>query len=133
MDAFTYLWAVVLLIIYVQVWWAMFGLRRHADWTFLGFLTVLAQTITLYMMAAMALPEEVGDAGVDLGVHYDRQHRWFFGFFLATVVISVVKDVVIDGRLPQATNKWRPTSPCCLHAFAKIRWTLAATWRGRPT
>lgn len=103
-DWLPILWAVVLLIIYVQVWWAMFGLRRHADWTFLGFLTVLAQTITLYMMAAMALPEEVGDAGVDLGVHYDRQHRWFFGFFLATVVISVVKDVVIDGRLPQATN-----------------------------
>ncbi len=47
------MWAAVLIVIFVQTWWAMFGLRAHTDWDFLDFLIVLLQTITLYMMAAV--------------------------------------------------------------------------------
>jgi hypothetical protein len=55
----------------------MYGLRLRRDWTFLAFCIVLAQTATLYVMAAVALPEQVDEAGVDLGEYFDRQHRWF--------------------------------------------------------
>jgi len=103
-DWLPLLWAAVLLVVYVQVWWSMFGLRTYQDWTFTAFLLVLAQTGTLYVMAAVVLPEDVGEAGVDLGAYYDRHHRWFFGFFLATLIISVAKDLVITGRLPGTTN-----------------------------
>ena len=103
-DWLPLLWATVLLVVYVQAWWAMFGLRSLRDWTFVVFLIVLAQTTTLYMMAALILPEQVDDAGVDLAAHYDQHHRWFFGFFLATLCISIVKDVVIGGHLPEAGN-----------------------------
>lgn len=98
------LWAVVLLVIYVQVWWTMFGLRRMQTWTFFSFLIVLLQTATLYLMTAVALPEEIGEAGVDLAAYYNEHHRWFFGFFLATLVVSVLKDVVLSGQLPTALN-----------------------------
>lgn len=98
------LWAAILLLIYVQVWWSMYGLRQRRDWTFLGFGIVLAQTATLYLMAAVVLPEQVEETETDLQAYFDRQHRWFFGFFLATLVISVIKDVVLGGRLPDATN-----------------------------
>jgi hypothetical protein len=98
------LWAALLFLIYVQVWWAMYGLRLRREWTFLGFSVVLAQTATLYIMAAVALPEEIDEAGTDLGVYFDRHHRWFFACFLATLVISVAKDVVLAGRLPEPTN-----------------------------
>lgn len=103
-DWLPLLWAAVLLIVYVQAWWAMFGLRQLREWTFLAFLIVLAETITLYMMAAVILPEQVDDAGVDLAAHYERQRRWFFGFFLATLFVSVAKDLLIAGRLPDAMN-----------------------------
>lgn len=33
----------------------MYGLRLRRDWTFLAFGVVLAQTATLYLMAAVAL------------------------------------------------------------------------------
>src|SRR3954469_9837964 len=89
------LWAAILLLIYVQVWWAMYGLRLRRDWTFLGFSIVLAQTATLYVMAAVALPEQVEEADGDLGAYFDRHHRWFFVFFLATLVVSVAKDVIL--------------------------------------
>jgi len=32
----TITWAFLLFVIYVQSWWAMFGLREHHDWTFRG-------------------------------------------------------------------------------------------------
>ncbi len=98
------LWAGVLLIIYVQTWWSMFGLRLHANWTFVAFLVVLLQPMTLYMMAAVVLPEFVEVTGVDLRDHYTEHDQWFFGFLLATVVVSVVKDLILSGRLPSATN-----------------------------
>ena len=104
LDWLPVLWAAVLLVVYVQAWWAMFGLRNLREWTFVAFLAVLAQTTTLYMMAAVALPEHVDDAGVDLAAHYEQQHRWFFGFFLATLVVSIAKDLVITGRLPSLVN-----------------------------
>jgi hypothetical protein len=81
-----------------------YGLRNIRNWTFLGFGTVLAQTATLYVMAAVALPEEVEDSGTDLGAYFDKHHRWFFAFFLATLVVSVAKDVILGGALPDRTN-----------------------------
>jgi hypothetical protein len=98
------LWAALLLLIYVQVWWAMYGLRSVREWTFLTFGIVLAQTATLYIMAAVVLPEEVEESGTDLGEYFDRNHWWFFAFFLATLVLSVSKDLVISGELPDRTN-----------------------------
>jgi hypothetical protein len=98
------LWAAILLLIYVQVWWSMYGLRFRQNWSFLDFTVVLAQTATLYVMAAVVLPEEVDESSADLDLYFDRQHRWFFGFFLATLVVSVAKDVILGGRLPDAVN-----------------------------
>jgi len=103
-DWLPLLWAAVLLIVFVQVWWSMFGLRTYNEWNFFRFLLVLSQTCALYMMAALVLPEQIEDTSVDLAAHYDRQHRWFFGFFLVTVVVSVVKDLVINHAWPSATN-----------------------------
>lgn len=103
-DWLPLLWAAVLLVIYVQVWWAMFGLRQVRVWTFFEFLIVLGQVVALYMMAPVALPEQVDEVGVDLGAYFDSHRHWFFGFFLATLVISVSKDVVLAGHLPSGTN-----------------------------
>jgi hypothetical protein len=103
-DWLPLLWAAQMLVIFVQVWWSMFGLRSYRDWTFVGFLVVLAQTCTLYMMAALVLPEQADETGVDLAEYYDRHHRWFFGFFLATLVISVAKDKVLAGNWPTPVN-----------------------------
>jgi hypothetical protein len=103
-DWLPILWAVSMLVIFVQVWWSMFGLRTRRDWTFLEFTIVLAQTATLYVMAAVALPEDVPEGGISLRAYYERHHRWFFAWFLATLVISVSKDLVLGGQLPGAFN-----------------------------
>ena len=98
------LWAAVLLLIYVQVWWSMYGLRLHRDWTFLAFSVLLAQAAALDLMAALVLPELVDEAGVDLGDYFDAQHRWFFSFFLVLLGISIAKDLILSGHWPDPTN-----------------------------
>ena len=50
------------------------------------------------------MPEQVEEGGIDLQAYFDRQHRWFFAFFLATLVISVAKDIILGGHLPDRTN-----------------------------
>jgi hypothetical protein len=95
---------VVLLVNFVQVWWSLFGLRSHPEWSFLEFLIVLAQTASLYLMAAVALPEQIDGRDVDLFAHYDLHRRWFFGFLLATLALSIVRQVVITGSFPEPDN-----------------------------
>ena len=75
------LWAGLLILIYVQSWWSSFGLRSFENWTFFGFFVVLLQTVMLYMMAAVVLPEQIDEAVIDLRAYYERQSRWLFGFF----------------------------------------------------
>jgi hypothetical protein len=55
-------------------------------------------------MAALVLPENVEGDVVDLAAHYERQRKWFFAFFITTLVVSVTKDLVINGGWPAAAN-----------------------------
>ena len=80
------------LLISVQVWWAMFGMHNVRQWTFAGFLVVLAQSIAVYLMAAFITPELGGEAQIDLREAYFREARWFFGSILAALAISLIKN-----------------------------------------
>ena len=102
-------WAALLLVTHVQTWWTMFGLRDHAAWTFFTFLLVLLQPVLLYLLAALVLPDfgeaaDPGEGTVDLRRHYFRQTRWFFGIGVALLAVSLLKDVVLDGTLPDLAN-----------------------------
>jgi hypothetical protein len=96
-------WAFVLLVIQVQSWWAMYGLRNESEWTFLKFLVVLLQPILLYLQAIVVLPGANAPT-LDLRSNYFAQRRWFFGLMLALLAASIAKDLVLDGQLPNATN-----------------------------
>jgi hypothetical protein len=94
------LWAATLLLINVQSWWAMFDLREVHDWTFAAFAVVLAQSIAQYLLAGIVFPDFSRDADIDLREHYWAHVHWFFGLFVAVLVISLTKSMVIYGKLP---------------------------------
>jgi hypothetical protein len=96
-------WAWLLLLIDVQTWWAMFGLRNHHHWTFGEFAIVLLQTIVLYMLAALILPD-FGSEAVDLREAYFHQARWFYSLAVAGGIVSLSKDLVLSGSLPDRAN-----------------------------
>ncbi len=97
-------WAFLVVVISVQAWWSMFGLRLHADWTFLEFSAVLVQSTVLYLLAALVLPDAHGETAVDLGAYYDAQRRWFFTLLVILIVTSVAKSLVIERQLPRALD-----------------------------
>lgn len=98
-----WLWAGNLLLIHVQMWWSMFELRGRSEWTFLEFGMVLMQPVVLYMASAVVLPADDRE-DFDLRAHYWRQVPWLFGFLIAVVGVSLLKDWVLDGRLPETAN-----------------------------
>jgi hypothetical protein len=100
----TIAWIAILLLLHVQMWWAMFGLRYHEDWRFIEFVLVLMQPSLLYLMSALMLPSFPDAGTIDLRANYFEQSRWYYGLVLLTLIVSVVKDVVIDGRLPEPAN-----------------------------
>lgn len=100
----TLAWALLLLLIDVQSWWAMFGLRAVEHWTFPAFSLLLLQAIAQYMLAAIVFPDFVLDEAVDLRAHYRHHARWFFGLMVLLLLTSMAKDRVIAGHLPSGAN-----------------------------
>jgi hypothetical protein len=91
-------------LIQVQVWWALFALRGMTHWTFAQYLIVLMQPVAVYMMAAFITPDFSGNDDIDLRAAYFREARWFFGALVATLIVSLAKNLVIDGAFPNATD-----------------------------
>jgi len=98
-------WATTLLLVYVQSWWAMFGLRTHERWTFLQFCAVIAHTVLLYMLSALLLPD-IGshDERTDLRDHYFTHRRLFHAVLFAVALVSIGKDLALAGTLPEPAN-----------------------------
>ena len=93
-------WAVALLLIDVQVWWAMYDLRYYLHWNFLGFAVVLSQTIPLYLLAGLVFPDIGIEGRIDLRSHYFDHHRWFFVLGILEIVTSLLKNLVLYRHLP---------------------------------
>jgi hypothetical protein len=97
-------WAALLLLVCFQHWWSMFGLRERHDWTFQQFAMVLLNVIFVYMIAGLIFPDLFGDEVVDLRKNFYAHRGWFFSLAFGTIVVSVCKMVVLDGKLPDTMN-----------------------------
>lgn len=115
-------WAGLLLLINVQSWWAMYGMRRRPEWTFVEFALVLLQVTVLYMLAGLVLPDVQSNDRGNLKQHYYDQSRWFYSLAVFMLVVSIVKDVVLNGGLPGTIN-------LAFHVLFASAWTVAAVTR----
>lgn len=97
------LWAVTILMVAAQMWWSLFGYYERADWTFAMYAALLLQTTVFYLASGMVLPDVSAD-GADLKATYYLNAGWFHALLCATVATSFVKDIVINGALPQVLN-----------------------------
>jgi len=95
----TLVWVFTLLLVHVQTWWSMFGLRTVAHWTFASFAATLMQPILLYFLSALALPDFDRDDALDLRKNYAAQRMWFFGILVALVFVSLLRNVLVTGHL----------------------------------
>ena len=100
----TIVWAGMALLIAIQGWWASFSMHQQTNWNFLALLTIVLQATSVYMIAALILPDAKGDSTVDLREHYFAHRHWFFGAVLGSVVFSLLKEIVLYDRLPHPLN-----------------------------
>ncbi len=100
----TLLWAALVLLMCVQSWWAMFGMRLITGWKFQQFGVVLLQTILTYMLAGLVLPDLFGNEPVDLKQNFFDHRRWFFWIGFLLIAVSISKDLVLTGTWPSPAN-----------------------------
>lgn len=98
------IWSVLILLMVAQHWWSSFGLAERSDWSFAMFAAILIQTALFYMMAAVVLPDIPSDQPTDLKAHYYREAPVFFAVGAATIAWSMLREVMLDGQLPQGIN-----------------------------
>lgn len=98
------IWAGLLLLVAAQMWWSMFGLRDETDWTFALYGILLLQTTLLYLASGLILPDVDPTDVVDLEASYHANARWFFAVLTATALVSVWKELAVEGRLPEGPN-----------------------------
>lgn len=97
-------WAFTTLLSLAQTWWAMFDLRNHAQWTFAMYSAVLLQTLILYSIAALALPDQPAGEEAAMRATYYEHARPFFVLSAAAAVASIIKELVLYGRMPTPVN-----------------------------
>lgn len=115
-------WAALLLLVCVQHWWSMFGMRHRQDWTFEQFAIVLLNVGVIYMTAGLVFPDFFGDEVVDLKENFYAHRGWFFAFALATVAVSICKQIVLDQKTP-------PTPELVFHAIFGVTLLVGAVTR----
>jgi hypothetical protein len=97
----TIIWTGMALLIAVQGWWASFSMHQQVNWNFLALLIIVLQATCVYMVAALVLPDAKGDNTVDLREHYFAHRHWFFGAVFGGIAFSLLKELVLYGRLPR--------------------------------
>lgn len=118
----TIIWSLLILVLATQSWWSSFGLTDVRDWTFGVFGLILLQTVLLYMLAAIVLPD-AGEGTIDLAEHYREHVTAFFAIMLAMLAVSVTKDLSLPHH---AAN---PIDLAGHGVFAAIS-IVAMRWRG---
>ena len=96
---FMVVWAVVIFLIGVQFWWAMFQL--HAEgmvprWSIVAFLFILAIAVTIYLASAIVLPGEPKD----LRTYMDEDGRWVFVALIVYGLMAVFANLALFDASP---------------------------------
>lgn len=100
----TLVWSVLVLLFATQSWWASFGLEARQEWRFDIFGVILLQMALLYILAAVILPDVPEGGEIHLEDHFETQRRPFFCSLLLVLAVSLLKDLMLQGSLPETPN-----------------------------
>src|SRR5438477_7669492 len=73
------LWVVIVLLVDVNSWWAMWDLRSAKSWSFVSFLLLVGLIASIYLITVLLFPRVPESGGpIDLDAHYYKNRRIFF-------------------------------------------------------
>lgn len=83
------LWAVFLVFLYLQNWWAFWDLSSVV-WNKFSFMFITVYACVLFAMSELLLPT-TSTPGTDWKAHFLSIRRWYFGLMLLLVVLAIVQ------------------------------------------
>lgn len=113
-----------LILVDVQFWWSMFGLRHRADWDFAAFSVLLAQAALLSIASTImvpALPDEPARK-IDMKAAYFDHSRWYYCLLLVLLAVSLAKTWVLEHALPHPPD-------LAAHGVFAVLFTIGAVSR----
>ena len=90
------LWAVFLVFLYLQNWWAFWDMAAVDDWNILKFLFIALFVCTMYAMTELMLPM-VSSPDTDWLAHFNSIRKWYFGMSVVLVVLGITLTWYISG------------------------------------
>jgi hypothetical protein len=96
------LWALILIVSHMHLWWSLWAMRESVLWTYPLFLYVLIGPAGLVIAGHIIIPgefyEEIAQGNFDLKYHYYETSRLFFGIFAGVLVWAMFLEPVLGVR-----------------------------------
>jgi hypothetical protein len=88
-DSVHVLWTAATFWILILNWWVFFQSRRFDEWSFDLFLVVIVWAVLFFLMAVVLFPPDIA-VGEDYSTIFERNRRWFLGFFVSSSIADIV-------------------------------------------
>jgi len=82
------LWALFLVFLYLQTWWAFWDLAAIGVWNIVQFLFVTLYVCTMYAMTELLLPI-AAPPETDWLAHFNSVRKWFFGMVVVLAFLGI--------------------------------------------
>ena len=92
-DAVHVLWTAATFWTLILNWWVFFQTRRFQEWSFDIFLIVIVWAVLFFLMAVVLYPPDIGESE-DYSTVFERNRKWFLGFFVSASVADIVLTAV---------------------------------------
>ena len=89
-------WAVIIVLLILQSWWAYWDLRDITDWSFLKYLSIFFYPLFFSFIASVLIPAN-RDAEYDWRVSFYKKRVWFFWAMIASSVVAVLHTWLVIG------------------------------------
>lgn len=93
-EAAVLLWAVFLVFLYLQNWWAFWDMASVEKWNLVKFLFISFYVCVVYGMTELMLPM-AAPSDTDWRAHFLGIRRWFFGLLVLLAFLGISLSVFI--------------------------------------
>jgi hypothetical protein len=90
------LWAVFLVFLYLQNWWAFWDMAAIDNWNIIKFLFISLYVCTMYAMTELMLPM-ASSPDTDWLAHFHSIRKWFFGMIAVLALLGITLNWYISG------------------------------------
>jgi hypothetical protein len=90
------MWALFLVFLYLQNWWAFWDMAAVEEWNLIKFLFVSFYVCNMYAMTELMLPM-ASASDTDWLAHFNSVRKWFFGMLAVLVVLGITLNWYISG------------------------------------